>query len=367
MIQPRSAVYPDRPAFLGAFLRVRGTRYECVRSGAVFTHSDNSEKNTLTLTWIAPPGPAGHVVFRVTFVQSFTNYWVGINSPVVYDGVSRDLTMMQAYSLQSATDQSCLPTRPPATTTIRPTTTTIRPTTTTIIRATTARFLPTPRAPSATTARFIPTPRAPVFIAGTTTTSPARRPPATEAPWPAEFGITDSFLDGFYSAIASTTTRRQQLTSTSTTTQRHTTTMRPTTSTQPPQTTTLYPTTTLSTTTTTTQRPTTSTTTTLPTPAPTTQLQATSTERLPPVVPTDYDFGGLDPAIDLYTTTESAGVIMDTTTFRPTTKAPTTTTTTTTRPTTTTTQRPTTTIAPTTTTRATTTRETIFIYFFQIF
>jgi len=33
MIQPRSAVYPDRPAFLGAFLRVRGTRYECVRTG----------------------------------------------------------------------------------------------------------------------------------------------------------------------------------------------------------------------------------------------------------------------------------------------------------------------------------------------
>ncbi|KAH3699037.1 hypothetical protein DPMN_073984 [Dreissena polymorpha] len=253
--------------------------------------------------------------------------------------------MMQAFSLQSATDQSCLPTRPPATTTIRPTTTTIRPTTTTIIRATTSRFLPTPRAP--------------VFIAGTTTTSPARRPPATEAPWPVEFGITDSFLDGFYSTIASTTTRRQQLTSTSTTTQRHTTPMRPTTSTQPSQTTTLYPTTTLSTTTTTTQRPTTSTTTTLPTPAPTTRRQTTSTERLPPVVPIDYDFGGLDPAIDLYTTTESAGVIMDTTTFRPTTTAPTTTTTaTTTRPTTTTTPRPTTTIAPTTTTRATTTRET---------
>jgi len=33
MIQPRSALYPDRPAFLGAFLRVRGTRYECVRTG----------------------------------------------------------------------------------------------------------------------------------------------------------------------------------------------------------------------------------------------------------------------------------------------------------------------------------------------
>ncbi|XP_052777862.1 rho GTPase-activating protein gacF-like [Mya arenaria] len=150
MIQPRSAVYPDRPAFLGAFLRVRGTRYECVRTGAVLTHSSSDEKQSVTLTWIAPPGPAGHVVFRVTFVQSYTNYWVGINSPVVYDGTSRDLTMMQAFSLQSATDQSCLPTRRAETTTSAPptTTSTAAPTT----RRRTATILPPRRILQTTTA-----------------------------------------------------------------------------------------------------------------------------------------------------------------------------------------------------------------------
>lgn len=93
---------------------------------------------------------------RVTFVQSYSNYWVGINSPVVYDGVSHDLTIMQAFSLQSATDQSCLPTR---TTTRR---TTARPTTESSTTTTSVPTTPLPTLPpeyfyTTTSKREIPT------------------------------------------------------------------------------------------------------------------------------------------------------------------------------------------------------------------
>ncbi|XP_053395614.1 uncharacterized protein LOC123525863 [Mercenaria mercenaria] len=273
MIQPRSAVYPNRPAFLGAFLRVRGTRYECVRSGAVLTHSSPEEKDSVTLTWIAPPGPAGHVVFRVTFVQSYTNYWVGINSPVIYDGVSRDLSIMQAFSLQSATDQACLPTRRSTTTTSTTTTrrttiattttsapttymptfntefyftTTNEPTTTTTKRPTTTTRPTTTRKTTTTSTTTLPPPPPTTQLRRTTTTTQPTRNPApttTEAYYYDYYWETSTKNQQEATTKISTTTTSTAapITTTTTTTRAPTTTMKfyePTTTTALPTTTT---------------------------------------------------------------------------------------------------------------------------------
>ncbi|KAK3595291.1 hypothetical protein CHS0354_010901 [Potamilus streckersoni] len=109
-IQPRLAEYPDAAMFLGTFGRVGGTQYACDQNGGVLTHIDPSEKESVTLVWMAPPRPVGHVIFRVTFVQSYTKFWVGVNSPVVSDGISSELSMMKSFSLRTPTNFVCTPT-----------------------------------------------------------------------------------------------------------------------------------------------------------------------------------------------------------------------------------------------------------------
>ncbi|KAL3869813.1 hypothetical protein ACJMK2_042447 [Sinanodonta woodiana] len=108
-IQPRLAQYPDVAVFLGTFGRVGGAQYTCHQNGGILTHIDPSLKESVTFIWMAPPRPVGHIIFRVTFVQSYTTFWVGVNSPVVYDGVSAELRMMESVSLQTPTDAVCLP------------------------------------------------------------------------------------------------------------------------------------------------------------------------------------------------------------------------------------------------------------------
>ncbi|XP_069674373.1 putative defense protein Hdd11 isoform X2 [Periplaneta americana] len=44
------------------------------------THTDNNDKGKITLTWTAPDGLSESVKFRVTFVQTGADYWVGQES-----------------------------------------------------------------------------------------------------------------------------------------------------------------------------------------------------------------------------------------------------------------------------------------------
>lgn len=165
--------------------------------------------------------------FRVTFVQSYMNYWVGINSPVIYDGVSRDLTMMQAFSLQSATDQSCLPTRterPTRERTITAEVTTIRPTTTTTFPPTqpTAIFKD----------NYFTTTVEPTTTRRTTTTTTGRPTTTTKTTTTTKLASTTTMLSQpttyFYDYYWDTTPSREVPTIPTTTT---TTTRKPTTTT----------------------------------------------------------------------------------------------------------------------------------------
>ena len=225
---------------------------------------------------------------RVTFVQSYMNYWVGINSPVIYDGVSRDLTMMQAFSLQSATDQSCLPHRK---TTKRPTTTTTT-TTTTIRPTTTVGYVPTEIVDmfvdlTTKTQETTTTKRTTTQQATTTTT---RKPTTTESKPTTTTAYLSEPTTYLYDYYWDTTPTRQAINLPKTTKQKITTTTT-TRTTMPPTTTTILPeetTTELYMPTTTTEEPTTTTeiyTTTTRKPT-TTTLAATTTTTTTTEAPT---------------------------------------------------------------------------------
>nr|CAH0100356.1 unnamed protein product [Daphnia galeata] len=47
------------------------------------THTENSDKSSVTLNWTAPAGFAGTVLFKTTFVQDAATFWVATQSTLV--------------------------------------------------------------------------------------------------------------------------------------------------------------------------------------------------------------------------------------------------------------------------------------------
>lgn len=47
------------------------------------THTNQTKKQNLEFDWIAPPNYEGTIIFNSTFVQDYTTYWVGVESPKV--------------------------------------------------------------------------------------------------------------------------------------------------------------------------------------------------------------------------------------------------------------------------------------------
>lgn len=74
----------DQSAAVGSLDTPSGTQNRCPSLGnALRTHIDNSLKSTVTFTWTPPSTDEGPVVFRATFVQSFTVYWVDVHSDII--------------------------------------------------------------------------------------------------------------------------------------------------------------------------------------------------------------------------------------------------------------------------------------------
>ena len=300
----------------GSFVSLAAHRLPCKASDALCLHWAHMQ----SCRKCCAPGHFCIYHYRVTFVQSFTKYWVSINSPVVYDGVSRDLTMMQAFSLQSSTDQSCLPPRsttPAPTTTTSSTTTTPLTTTTTMTTTTTTTTTTEPTTTTTTaypttttTTEYVPWTTTTTTAPTTTTTNPTTTTTTMTTPywtsrtdetstdyWPdywdsttmqANESTTETVVPTIFPTVSyPTTTSLTSTTPITTTTEATTTTTTEattTTTTEPPPPTIFTTTTTTAPSTTTTTPlppPTTTTTTTIPTTTTTTAGTTTTTTDIP--------------------------------------------------------------------------------------
>ncbi|CAL1531835.1 unnamed protein product [Lymnaea stagnalis] len=84
MLQARRADQgQDQAVRIGSFTTVTNTRQAC--SSQALVHSSKDPKTTQTFTWNPPASAAGHLQFRVTFVQSEFTFWTNIVSDVLYD------------------------------------------------------------------------------------------------------------------------------------------------------------------------------------------------------------------------------------------------------------------------------------------
>ncbi|XP_025111413.1 putative ferric-chelate reductase 1 isoform X2 [Pomacea canaliculata] len=66
---------------LGTFGTASGTRQlTCGSANSASTHSSGASKSSIQLTWTAPQTNAGTVTFWATFVQSYSTFYVGVQS-----------------------------------------------------------------------------------------------------------------------------------------------------------------------------------------------------------------------------------------------------------------------------------------------
>ncbi|XP_046358005.1 putative ferric-chelate reductase 1 [Haliotis rufescens] len=74
----------DQTEFIGTFTPVMMTQGVCGPSGnSALTHSNNQTKTSLDFVWQAPAGLNDHIVFRATFVESYSTIWVNVTSSIV--------------------------------------------------------------------------------------------------------------------------------------------------------------------------------------------------------------------------------------------------------------------------------------------
>lgn len=91
---------------IGSFTPVSGTRVACSNNAAV-VHSSSNSKTSTTLTWTPPTSSVGHIVFRVTFVQSEHTYWTNIVSGVLYDASLNISTSTNNLVTPTVLDVNC--------------------------------------------------------------------------------------------------------------------------------------------------------------------------------------------------------------------------------------------------------------------
>ncbi|XP_025109631.1 putative ferric-chelate reductase 1 [Pomacea canaliculata] len=68
---------------LGSFNAPIGSKSICAGNGT--THQDNASKQRLQFLWTPPQPSAGTIMFRATFVQSKSIFWVDVHSDPVYE------------------------------------------------------------------------------------------------------------------------------------------------------------------------------------------------------------------------------------------------------------------------------------------
>ncbi|XP_059169380.1 putative defense protein 3 [Physella acuta] len=101
MVQARRAdVRQDQTELLGGFTPVDNTRLAC--DDRALVHSDKTLKKIKSFNWTSPSQSVGHVVFRVTFVYSFTVFWSNIVSDVLLDaGLTDQVNLVTKTQLDS--------------------------------------------------------------------------------------------------------------------------------------------------------------------------------------------------------------------------------------------------------------------------
>ncbi|CAH1788474.1 unnamed protein product [Owenia fusiformis] len=87
MIEARRADFREKQdEIIGFFTPVNGTRLACNGTlGNALTHSEQAPHGPLTVIWTAPAKAQGHLVFKVTYLQDFSTFWIDTESPVLYD------------------------------------------------------------------------------------------------------------------------------------------------------------------------------------------------------------------------------------------------------------------------------------------
>ncbi|XP_064604377.1 ferric-chelate reductase 1-like [Liolophura sinensis] len=86
MLQARRAEFDqDQNEALGSFNAPSGSRIVTCGSSQAVTHTERTQKSSVSFEWTAPAQSSGHVVFMATFVEHFSVYWVKVNSTIVFD------------------------------------------------------------------------------------------------------------------------------------------------------------------------------------------------------------------------------------------------------------------------------------------
>ncbi|KAM4640909.1 putative ferric-chelate reductase 1 isoform 1-T2 [Discoglossus pictus] len=85
----------------------------CNGEGSAVSHTNPNEKSSISAVWSAPDG-SGNVTFRATFVQSFREFWVGVQSPLL-TVVSNTPTATSSTILSVSSSNSSQATSTPST------------------------------------------------------------------------------------------------------------------------------------------------------------------------------------------------------------------------------------------------------------
>ncbi|XP_025109625.1 putative ferric-chelate reductase 1 homolog [Pomacea canaliculata] len=68
---------------LGSFNTPAGSKSICEGNGR--THDSSTEKQSIQFLWTPPATSVGTIVFRATFVQSYSTFWVDVHSDLIYE------------------------------------------------------------------------------------------------------------------------------------------------------------------------------------------------------------------------------------------------------------------------------------------